>query len=211
MLVISVVNFLQTQDLCVLGATARHCVVSIYQPMTHNSRNPNTNKNKLHPSAVIPLTAEVSGSGVFTNPAVKSWTSVCKASDWHLTNVTVTLLFALQCTSEKPSQGILSLSGITLWTTCSSGAMSSGVVVNNAAGLVTLLLERCVVVKSVWIFFSVFYFFCVCMSPLIFYRQDLELSPSLLLCISLELINSLGLYDWGDCLGALNLFQLIKN
>lgn len=137
----------------------------------------------------------------------KSWTSVCEASDWHLTNVTVRLLFALRCTSEKPSRGILSLSGIALWTTCSSGAMSSSVVMNNAAGLVTLLWERCVPVMCVCFEFSV----CVYAATHLPRRRGLELSPILLLCISLELINSLGLYDWGDCLGALNPIQLIKN
>lgn len=34
-----------------------------------------------HLSSVIPLIDGVSGSGVFSNPAVKSWTSVCEASD----------------------------------------------------------------------------------------------------------------------------------
>ncbi|MED6289856.1 Anthrax toxin receptor 2 [Characodon lateralis] len=38
--------------------------------------------------------------------------------------------------SEKPGPGILSLNGITLWTTCSSGAMSFHVVTETAAGLV---------------------------------------------------------------------------
>lgn len=38
----------------------------------------------------------------------------------------------------------MSLSGITLWTTCSSGAVSSAVFINMAAGLVTLLGEKCV-------------------------------------------------------------------
>lgn len=146
----------------------------------------------------------VSGSGVFSSPTMKSWTSVCEASDWHLTNVTVRLLFALRCTSEKPSRGILSLSGITLWATCSSGAMSSSVVMNDAAGLVTLLWERCVL----FVFKG---FFCVYAATHLPRRLGLELSLSLLLCISLELINSLGLYDWGDCLGALNPIQLIKS
>lgn len=35
-------------------------------------------------------------------------TSLRGASDWHLTNVAVRLLFALRCTSEKLSGGILS-------------------------------------------------------------------------------------------------------
>lgn len=55
------------------------------------------------------------------------------------------------------------------------------------------------------------FFFCVYAATHLPRRQGLELSPSLLLCISLELINSLGLYDWGDCLGALNPIQLIKS
>ncbi|MEQ2269169.1 hypothetical protein XENORESO_000688, partial [Xenotaenia resolanae] len=46
------------------------------------------------------------------------------------------LLFALRRMSEKPGPGILSLNGITLWTTCSSGAMSFHVVTETAAGLV---------------------------------------------------------------------------
>lgn len=55
------------------------------------------------------------------------------------------------------------------------------------------------------------YFLCVFAATHLPFRRGLELSPSLLLCISLELINSLGLYDWGDCLEALNPIQLIKS
>lgn len=40
---------------------------------------------------------------------------------------------------------------------------------------------------------------CACMYAATYlpHRRGSKLSPSLLLCISLELINSLGLYDWG--------------
>lgn len=156
----------------------------------------------------------VFGEWVAEASSVKSRTSVCEASDWHLTNVTVRPLFALPCTSEKPGRGILSLSGITLWTTCSSGALSSSVVTNNAAGPVTLLWESRVLVICGWgrTCVCVFlYFLCVFAATHLPFRRGLELSPSLLLCISLELINSLGLYDWGDCLEALNPIQLIKS
>lgn len=112
----------------------------------------------------------VFGEWVAEASSVKSRTSVCEASDWHLTNVTVRPLFALPCTSEKPGRGILSLSGITLWTTCSSGALSSSVVTNNAAGR-SLCSGRVVS----WLYvgegarvcvFSCI--FCVCLPPLIF-------------------------------------------
>lgn len=85
--------------------------------------------------------------------------------------------------------------------------MSSRVVMNNAAGLVTLVWERCVARVCVCVFERV----CVCRATHLPPRRRLEPSPSLLFCISLELINSLGLYDWEDCLGALNPIQLIKS
>lgn len=61
-----------------------------------------------------------------------------------------------------------------------------------------------------WVFFIKFFSF-VCTAARLPCRRGLEPSPILLLCISSELINSLGLYDWGDCLGALNPIQLIKS
>lgn len=153
----------------------------------------------------------VSGRSVFSKESDISMWSVWLTPDKCHCQAS---LFALPCTSEKPGRGILSLSGITLWTTCSSGALSSSVVTNNAAGPVTLLWESRVLVICGWgrTCVCVFlYFLCVFAATHLPFRRGLELSPSLLLCISLVLINSLGLYDWGDCLEALNPIQLIKS
>lgn len=79
---------------------------------------------------------------------------------------------------------------------------------------VTLLWESHVLVICGWGCACVcvfLYFLCVFAATHLPFIRGLELSPSLLLCISLELINSLGLYDWGDCLEALNPIQLIKS
>lgn len=61
-----------------------------------------------------------------------------------------------------------------------------------------------------WFFFS-FYLFLFAATSRPPRGQNLERRPSLLLCISLELINSLGLYDWGDRFGTMNPIQLIRS
>lgn len=71
----------------------------------------------------------------------------------------------------NPSRGILSLSGITLRTTCSSGAMSSTVVMNSAAGLVTLLWERGCGSSYVCFGFFLLNFSILCALPLAFCEE----------------------------------------
>lgn len=143
----------------------------------------------------------------------KNWTSVCEASDWHLTNVPVRLLFALQCTSEGRGKKTL-VEASCPWVESHCGQPAPQVPCHPLLSWTVPPGWSLCCESSSYVCFGVFFiefFSFVCTAARLPCRRGLEPSPILLLCISSELINSLGLYDWGDCLGALNPIQLIKS
>lgn len=106
---------------------------------------------------------------------------------------------------KKKSGGILSLSGITLWTTCSSGAMSAVVCCHASKLPLPLPPGRWLRLQRRDCLFPFVDFLPI---VLIFFSSLLSATAAHLPCrggarslfllhrVSSELINSLGLYDW---------------